>query len=222
MRRNSDMERKKELFHYHFLMYIGKMTWKFTVGLLEPRNLKLIANRVVTDQGKATLNCLAKWEEAGITLSSFLTLKSSDVTTGRNQGPSDPGLLFYASESEIQEKFDDLSYLSEWVIITQSCLTVCNPMDYSLPGSSVHGILQARESSHSFSNGSSQHRDRAQFSCTAGRFFTVWVTREAPGIIPLAGRMLVLCPLSGLPHNEPETACACQGLSPDWAVVSTL
>ena len=144
MRRNSDMERKKELFHYHFLMYIGKMTWKFTVGLLEPRNLKLIANRVVTDQGKATLNCLAKWEEAGITLSSFLTLKSSDVTTGRNQGPSDPGLLFYASESEIQEKFDDLSYLSEWVIITQSCLTVCNPMDYSLPGSSVHGILQAR------------------------------------------------------------------------------
>ena len=28
--------------------------------------------------------------------------------------------------------------------VTQSCLTVCNPMDCSLPGSSVHGILQAR------------------------------------------------------------------------------
>ena len=26
----------------------------------------------------------------------------------------------------------------------QSCLTLCDPMDYSLPGSSVHGILQAR------------------------------------------------------------------------------
>ena len=26
----------------------------------------------------------------------------------------------------------------------KSCLTLCNPMDYSLPGSSVHGILQAR------------------------------------------------------------------------------
>ena len=183
MRRNSDMERKKELFHYHFLMYIGKMTWKFTVGLLEPRNLKLIANRVVTDQGKATLNCLAKWEEAGITLSSFLTLKSSDVTTGRNQGPSDPGLLFYASESEIQEKFDDLSYLSEWVIITQSCLTVCNPMDYSLPGSYVHGILQARILEWvaiPFSRGSSQPRDQTQVSCIAGRFFTVWATRADP------------------------------------------
>ena len=31
-----------------------------------------------------------------------------------------------------------------WVIVAQSCLTLCNPMDCSLPGSSVHGILQAR------------------------------------------------------------------------------
>ena len=30
------------------------------------------------------------------------------------------------------------------VLVAQSCLTICNPMDYSLPGSSVHGILQAR------------------------------------------------------------------------------
>ena len=28
--------------------------------------------------------------------------------------------------------------------VTQSCLTLCNPMDCSLPGSSVHGIFQAR------------------------------------------------------------------------------
>ena len=28
--------------------------------------------------------------------------------------------------------------------VTQSCLTLCDPMDCSLPGSSVHGILQAR------------------------------------------------------------------------------
>ena len=30
------------------------------------------------------------------------------------------------------------------VLFTQSCLTFCDPMDYSLPGSSVHGISQAR------------------------------------------------------------------------------
>ena len=28
--------------------------------------------------------------------------------------------------------------------VTQSCLTLCNPVDYSPPGSSVHGISQAR------------------------------------------------------------------------------
>jgi len=29
-------------------------------------------------------------------------------------------------------------------LVTQSCLTLCDPMDCSLPGSSVHGILKAR------------------------------------------------------------------------------
>ena len=43
----------------------------------------------------------------------------------------------------------------------QSCLTLCNPMDYNLPGSSVHGILQARILewvASPFYRGSSQHR----------------------------------------------------------------
>ena len=31
-----------------------------------------------------------------------------------------------------------------YVVVTQSCLTLCDPIDCSLPGSSVHGILQAR------------------------------------------------------------------------------
>ena len=30
------------------------------------------------------------------------------------------------------------------MLVNQSCLTLCDPMDYSLPDSSVHGILQAR------------------------------------------------------------------------------
>ena len=30
------------------------------------------------------------------------------------------------------------------VLVTQSCPTLCNPMDCSPPGSSVHGVLQAR------------------------------------------------------------------------------
>ena len=46
--------------------------------------------------------------------------------------------------------------------VAQSCLTLCNPMDCSLPGSSTHGIFQARVLEWvaiSFSRGSSQPRD---------------------------------------------------------------
>ena len=54
-------------------------------------------------------------------------------------------------------------------------------MNCSLPGSPVHGILQARILEWvaiPFSRGSSQGRDQTQVSCVAGRFFTVWATRE--------------------------------------------
>ena len=53
----------------------------------------------------------------------------------------------------------------------------------SPPGSSVHGILQAKILQWVailFSRGSSQPRDQTQVSCIAGRFFTVWTTWEAP------------------------------------------
>ena len=65
--------------------------------------------------------------------------------------------------------------------VAQSCSTLCHPMDCSPPGSSVHGIFQARGLEWvaiSFSRGSSQPRDRTCVSRTAGRRFTVWATRE--------------------------------------------
>ena len=55
-------------------------------------------------------------------------------------------------------------------------------MDYSLPGFSVHGILQARILEWvaiPFSRGSSQPSDRTQVSRIAGGFFTSWATTEA-------------------------------------------
>ena len=67
-------------------------------------------------------------------------------------------------------------------VITQSWPTLCDPMNCSPPGSSSHGILQARILEWvaiPFSRGSSQPRDRTPVSHTAGRFFTVWATREA-------------------------------------------
>ena len=61
------------------------------------------------------------------------------------------------------------------------CPSLCNPMDCSPPGSSVHGILQARIlewAAISFTRGSSWPKDRTQVCYTAGRFFTIWAFRE--------------------------------------------
>ena len=62
------------------------------------------------------------------------------------------------------------------VLVAQLCLTLCDSIDYSPPGFSAHGILQARILEWvaiSFSRGSSQSRDQTQAFCIAGRFFTV-------------------------------------------------
>ena len=67
--------------------------------------------------------------------------------------------------------------------VVQLCLTLWDPMDCSLPGSSVHGIFQARVLERvaiSFSRGSSWPRDQTQVSYIAGRHFTIWATREFP------------------------------------------
>ena len=62
-------------------------------------------------------------------------------------------------------------------VLTQSCLTLCNPMDCSSSGSSAHGILQAKIlewAAISFFRGYSWPRD---WTCIAGSFFTT----EPPG-----------------------------------------
>ena len=68
--------------------------------------------------------------------------------------------------------------------VAQLCPTLCDPMDCSPPGSSVHGILQARILEWvtiSFCRGSSRPRDRTRVSGIGGRRFNLWATREAPG-----------------------------------------
>ena len=63
----------------------------------------------------------------------------------------------------------------------QSCPIRSDPMDCNPPGSSVHGIFQAKVLEWvaiSFSRGSSWSRDQTQVSRPVGRRFTVWATRE--------------------------------------------
>ena len=80
-----------------------------------------------------------------------------------------------------------LNYELNWTEVAQSGPTLCDPVDNSPQGSSVHGILQARILEWvaiSFSKGSSQPRDRTQASRIVGRCFNLWAPREAPTIAP--------------------------------------
>ena len=75
--------------------------------------------------------------------------------------------------------------------VSQSCLILCDPMDYSLPGSSVHGIFQTRTLEWvaiSFSRRSSQPRDWTLVSRIVGRRFTVWGTREVQRVHELINK----------------------------------
>ena len=73
-------------------------------------------------------------------------------------------------------------YMKVKVLAAHFYDTLCQPMDCSLPGSSVQGIFQTRIMEWvavPFSRVCSQPRDWTQVSCIVGRFFTIWATREA-------------------------------------------
>ena len=66
-------------------------------------------------------------------------------------------------------------------VVTKSCLNFCDPMKYSPPGSSLHGISQAKILEWiaiSISRVSSPPRNWTWVFCIAGRLFTNWVTWE--------------------------------------------
>ena len=88
--------------------------------------------------------------------------------------PRDLGRVFLllgtaqTGEAEVGPRLSSLTDTCVHAQLLQSCPTLCDPMDRSPPGSSVHGILQARILEWiaiSSSRGSSQPRDRTCFSC---------------------------------------------------------
>ena len=89
--------------------------------------------------------------------------------------------LLFQSEEEGQRL--DYCFQVKWSEVAQSCPTLCDPMDCSLPGFSVHGILLARIPEWvtiSFPGGSSWPRDGTRVSRVVGRCFNLWATRETP------------------------------------------
>ena len=124
--------------------------------------------------------------------------------------------------SRIIDLICELWYWNCVCLVTQSCLTLCDPMDCSPPGSSVYGDCPGKNSgvgchaflqgifptqgsnpadslpsdpprkqrilewtAYPFSRASSRPRDWTGFSSIAGRFITLWTTRESQNLPPL-------------------------------------
>ena len=117
--------------------------------------------------------------------------------------PRSPALQANSLATELQGKpIHGLRHVeTSQVLVAQLCPTLCNPMDCSPPGSSVHGILQARILEWvaiPFFRGSSQPRDRTRVSRTVDRFLTVRATWEAPKVpYPSLTKWVASCPKLG-------------------------
>ena len=71
-------------------------------------------------------------------------------------------------------------------LVAQLCLTVCDSMDCSLPGTSVHGDSPGKNigvGCHALLQGSSQPRDLTPVSWVAGEFIIIWASREASFVV---------------------------------------
>ena len=113
------------------------------------------------------LQCMKVKSESEVA-QSCLTLATP--WTAAHQAPPSMGFSRQKYWREINQKWPMLSE------VAQSCPTLCDPVDCSLLGSSLHGTLQARILEWvaiSFSKGASQPRDRSQVSHIAVRFFTI-------------------------------------------------
>ena len=95
-------------------------------------------------------------------------------------------------------------------------------MDCSPPGSSVHGILQARIlewPAIPFSRGSSWPRDQIQVSSIVGRFLTIWATADAAKLLQLCP---ILCdPIDGSPPGSPVPGIL-QARTLEWVAIFLL
>ena len=105
------------------------------------------------------------------------------------------------------------------VLVAQLCPTLFDLMDCSPPGSSVHGILQARILEWvaiPFLRGSSWPRDWTWVSWIAGRFFTFWTTAAAKSLQSCP----TLCdPIDGSPPGSPVPGIL-QARTLEWGAIS--
>ena len=100
-------------------------------------------------------------------------------------------------------------------LVTKSCLTLCDPMDCSPPGSSVHGISQARileQVAISFSRGSSWPRDWTHVFCIGRQILYHWATRG-----PLELWRPGAATRQSMHNNKESVWCYGDPVCPEWA-----
>ena len=116
-----------------------------------------------------------------------------------------PGDLLNPGIKPMSPALSGRFFTTQFSSVAQSCQTLCNSMDCSQPGSSVHGIFQIRIGEWiviSFFRWSSRPRNQTQISHIAGRLFTIWVTREV--LMTICGESNRSTSLANLGHHRRE------------------
>ena len=118
-------------------------------------------------------------------------------------------------------------HLAVLCLVAQSCPTLRNPMNCSMPGCSIHGDSSGKNtgvSCHALLQGSSQPRDRTQVSCIVGGFFTIWAISEALHYLAATAKSLQSCPtlcdpIDGSPPGSPVSGIL-QARILEWVAIS--
>ena len=110
-------------------------------------------------------------------------------------------------------------------LVAQSCPILCDPMDCSLPGSSVRGIFQSRILewvAFSFYRRSSWPRDWTRVSRMVGRRFTIWATREVRWQVGINPRQVSAVSRMRSPRNHRAGLLTCFTQDISFIHISTL
>ena len=122
------------------------------------------------------------WEDAGVWLAEIIPVQCTSAAWGQCLVFPHPESPQVYSQGGCSDQCPQHPLFTDMLVkVTQSYPVLSDPMGCGLPGSSVHGILQARTLewvAMPSSKASSWPRDQTQVSCIAGRFFTIWTTRN--------------------------------------------